>query len=72
MYAQTQNTPMLSHNTPSPPNERVAAALAAFFRSLSASSDRELAGAAFQLEPKVLDLVRNKTPKPKKAPTTRQ
>lgn len=67
MYAQTQNTPMPAHNTPSPPNERVATALAAFFRSLSASSDRELAGAAFKLEDKVLTLVRNdaKPPKPR-------
>ena len=42
------------------PNDRLAAALAVFFRSLSGSSDRELAGAAFALEPKVLDLVRSK------------
>lgn len=48
------------------PNNRLADALAAFFRSLSGSSDRELAGAAFNLEPKVLDLVRNAEPKPKK------
>ena len=60
MYAPAQNTSMANPNTDTPPNERVAVALAAFFRSLSASSDRELAGAAFALEPKVLDLVRSK------------
>jgi len=45
------------------PNQKLADALGAFFRSLSGSSDRELAGAAFKLEPKVLALVLN-TPKP--------
>lgn len=49
------------------PQDRLAAALAVFFRSLSGSSDRELAGAAFKLEDKVLTLVRNdaKPPKPR-------
>lgn len=50
----THHAPMKDH-----PNNRLADALAAFFRSLSGSSDRELAGAAFKLEDKVLDLVRS-------------
>jgi hypothetical protein len=46
----------------STPRERIAAALAAAFRSLSASSDRQLAGEAFKLEPQVLALVRGDKP----------
>lgn len=52
----------MANNTP---QDRLAAALAAFFRSLSGSSDRELAGAAFKLEDKVLTLVRNDAKQPK-------
>jgi hypothetical protein len=48
-----------------PPQEKIAAALAAFFRSLSASHDRELAGIAISLEPKVLDLVRKSERNPR-------
>lgn len=40
------------------PQEKIAAAMAALFRSISASRDRELAGVAIALEPKVLDLVK--------------
>lgn len=62
MSTDTSSTP---HNTMKDhPNNRLADALAVFFRSLSGSSDRELAGAAFKLEDKVLDLVRNDAPKP--------
>lgn len=52
------------------PNDRLADALAAFFRSISGSRDRELAGAAFQLEPKVLELVRNTDLQPKRSKAT--
>lgn len=50
---------------PTTPQEKIAAALAALFRSISASRDRELAGIAISLEPKVLDLVRKSERKPR-------
>jgi hypothetical protein len=54
------------------PQDRLAVALAAFFRSLSGSSDRELAGAAFKLEDKVLNLVRSDAKQPRSKPNPRQ
>lgn len=47
----------MSKSTPSP-KDRLADTLAAFFRSISGSSDRELANEAIQMEPKVLEFVR--------------
>lgn len=64
MHTHPKNT-MVDNTTP---QDRLATAVAAFFRSLSGSSDRQMAGVAFELEKPVLELIRRPKTKTKTSP----
>jgi hypothetical protein len=63
----SNNTNQGSQTGPSA-KERLAGALALFFQSISGSSDREMAGVAFELEQPVLKLVQQGTGRTHKRP----